>query len=445
MTVRVRFAPSPTGFMHVGNAIIAIRNWMYARSQGGLFLLRLDDTDTERGRAEYEQGIYDDLNWLGLTWDEFEQQSKRTDRYDLAIAALKASGRLYPCYETADELDMKRKIQLGQSKAPVYARDALKLSDEDRAKLEAEGRTPHWRFKLDDVAVAWHDLGRGDVRFEPGHLSDPVLIREDGRPLYTISSVVDDGELGITHVIRGEDHVANTAVQVQLFQALGFDVPTFAHMPLLVGADGKGLSKRFGSLSIKDIRNEGIEPLALVSYLTHMGASIAATGAESLSEMAAKFDLAAFGRASPRYEPSELNMLNVKVLHNKPFDEIKPQLEAIGLTGVSEPFWAAMHGNIEALEDAKHWWDVCAGDVTSTADAADADFLKQAANLLPDGDYDADTYSAWINQVKEVTGRKGKGLFLPLRLALTAKDKGPELKDLLPLMGAARAKARLGG
>ncbi len=443
MSIRVRFAPSPTGFMHVGNAIIAIRNWMFAKSQDGIFMLRLDDTDEERSEDKYEQGIYDDLKWLGLDWDEFAKQSDRTDRYDLAIDSLKKSGRLYPCYETAEELDMKRKIQLGQAKAPVYDRSALNLTKDDMATLEESGRKPHWRFKLNDVAVKWCDLGRGDVSFEPGHLSDPVLIREDGRPLYTLSSVVDDGELGISHVIRGEDHIANTAVQVELFMALGFNVPIFAHLPLLVGSDGKGLSKRMGSLSLQDIHNSGVEPLALVAYLSHMGASIAADGTQSLAQMAAKFDITAFGRASPRYDPQELNILNIKVLHNKPFSEIKPQLEAIGLNDVTKEFWAVMHGNVEKLDDVKHWWQVCNGDIETIINADDMEFLKIAAKLLPDGDYDENTYDLWILEVKKETGRKGKGLFLPLRLALSGKSKGPELKYLLPLMGDKLAKSRL--
>lgn len=442
-STKVRFAPSPTGRLHVGNTRTVLINWLFARNRSGEFLLRMDDTDTERSTREYEDGIIEDLQWLGLTWDEFARQTARMDRYEMAMDRLKADGRLYPCYETQEELELKRKIQLGQGKPPVYDRSALALSGEELAALEQQGRKPHWRFKLLDEAVEWDDLGRGPVHFEPGHLSDPVLVREDGRPLYTLSSVVDDGELFITHVIRGEDHVANTAVQVQLFEALGYDVPAFAHMPLMMGADGKSLSKRVGSLSLADLREQGVEPLALVAYLSRLGTSIAADGSESMADLIAKYDIADYGRASPRYEPEELDVLNAKVIHHTSFADVKERLSGMGLANADETFWNAIRGNIGRVADAAYWGDVCFGSVGPDIAEEDAEFIATAATLLPEEPWDEDTWGAWINAVKEATGRKGKGLFMPLRKALTGKPHGPELKDLLPLIGRERVLQRM--
>lgn len=444
-TVRVRFAPSPTGSLHVGNARTALINWLYARHHGGEMLLRMDDTDAERSTKEYELGIIEDLKWFGLDWDDFARQSTRQDRYDAATERLKASGRLYPCYETQDELDLKRKILLGQGKPPVYDRAALALSAEEQAALVQQGRTPHWRFRLLDEPVEWDDLGRGHVRFEPGHLSDPVLVREDGRPLYTLSSVVDDGEMFITHVMRGEDHVVNTAVQVQLFQALGYDVPEFAHMPLMVGADGKALSKRIGSLGLAEIRAEGTEAVALAAYLAHLGTAIAPDGSESMGDLARNFDISGFGRAGPRYDPAELDTLNAKVIHHMSFDMVKDRLAEAGLAEADEVFWNAIHGNIARVSDAAYWWQVCNGEVDPAIEDEDRDFLAQAAEALPEAPYDETTWKAWTGTLKDSTGRKGKQLFLPLRRALTGRDNGPELRDLLPLIGKDRADRRLRG
>jgi len=441
--VRVRFAPSPTGSLHVGNARTALINWLFARHHGGEMLLRMDDTDEERSTKEFEKGILEDLEWLGIDWDDFARQSARLERYDDAMERLRADGRLYPCYETQEELDLKRKIQLGQGKPPVYDRAALNLGPEEQAALVQEGRTPHWRFKLLDEPVEWDDLGRGPVRFEPGHLSDPVLVREDGRPLYTLSSVVDDGEMFISHVMRGEDHVANTAVQVQLFQALRYEVPAFAHMPLMVGADGKALSKRIGSLGLKELRERGVEPLAIAAYLAHLGTSRAADGSESMADLARHFDIAGYGRAGPRYDPDELETLNAKVVHHMPFHVVSGTLKAAGLDGADEVFWDAVRGNIARVWDAGYWWRVCSGSIDPVIEAEDAEFIRQAAEALPEGPWDSETWSAWTGALKQTTGRKGKQLFMPLRKALTGKQRGPELADLLPLIGRERALERL--
>lgn len=437
---RVRFAPSPTGLLHVGNARLALVNWLFARHGGGTFLLRLDDTDADRSRPEFADAIERDLRWLGLDWHDFVRQSDRLDRYEEATERLKAAGRLYPCYETPQELSLKRKRQLGQGHPPVYDRAARQLSAADRARVERQGRRPHWRFLLDDTAVEWTDLARGPVRFEPGHMSDPVLVREDGYPLYILSSVVDDGELDITHIVRGEDHVANTAVQIQLFAALQFAVPGFAHLPLLMGDDGKPLSKRLESLSLKALREAGIEPLTLCAYLAHLGTSLAASGTETLDMLAAGFDIGAFGRAAPRFERSELDHLNARVLHHLPFESVRGRL---GAKGADEAFWLAVRPNLSKLSDAADWWRILHGDVAPVIH--DPEFCRTAAALLPGEPWDETTARTWTDAVSKATGARGAALFMPLRLALTGTDHGPELRVLLPMLGRERALARLAG
>lgn len=444
MTVKVRFAPSPTGRLHVGNVRVALVNWLYARAQGGRFVLRLDDTDTERSTGEFAAGIKTDLTWLGLTWDEFLRQSDRFERYDAAAARLRAAGRLYPCYETGEELELKRKLQLARRKPPVYDRAALKLTPDDRAKLEAEGRKPHWRFKLDETKrVGWHDLVHGDPSVDMHSLSDPVLIRADGSYLYTLPSVVDDIDLGISHVMRGEDHVTNTAVQIQIFEALGAKVPVFAHFSLLTGAEGEGLSKRTGALSVAEMRDEGIEPLAILSLLARLGTADPVEPRMSLDEIAKGFDVSRFGRAAARFDPEELRNLNAKLLHALPFDAVRDALAALGLDAADAAFWAAVRPNLGILKDACVWWRVVRGPLTPVI--VDPDVTRAAADLLPPEPWDADIWSRWTAAVKAATGRKGKALFLPLRLALTGLDHGPDLHALLPLIGYARAKARLDG
>jgi glutamyl-tRNA synthetase len=444
MSVAVRFAPSPTGMLHVGNIRLALINWLFARSQGGSFLLRLDDTDIERSTAEFAAGIERDLGWLGLGWDRFARQSDRLDRYHLAMEALKRSGRLYPCYETAEELSLKRKSLLGRSLPPIYDRSALKLSDEDRARLEAEGRRPHWRFLLRHDPVEWDDLVRGPQHFHGRDLSDPVLIREDGRILYTLSSIVDDIELGITHVIRGEDHVANTAVQIQLWQALDGPVPTFAHLPLLSDATGAALSKRLGSIGISHLRDEeGVEPMAINSLLAKLGTSDAIEARLTLAELVAEFDMAKVSRGAPKFDPEELKRLNARVLHATPFETIASRLAAKGYAGVDEVFWNAVRANLSRLDDIAEWWHVAREPIQPVVE--DPEFAAAAASLLPPEPWDDTTWGAWTNAVKTATGRKGKALFMPLRQALTGLDHGPELKNLLPLIGRERASARLAG
>ncbi|HRQ80566.1 MAG TPA: glutamate--tRNA ligase [Azospirillaceae bacterium] len=445
MTVAVRFAPSPTGRLHVGNLRLALVNWLFARRHGGDFLLRMDDTDVERSTEEFAKGIEADLSWMGLTWDRFARQSDRVARYEEVADQLRAAGRLYPCYETPEELSLKRASLVSQGRPPIYDRAALRLTDADKARLESQGRKPHWRFKLEHEPVEWTDGVRGAQRFHGRDLTDPVLIREDGYPLYTLSSVVDDADLGITDVIRGEDHVTNTAVQTQIFVAIGAAVPRFAHLPLLTDAAGQGLSKRLNSLSIGSLRDdEGVEALALASLLAKLGTSDPIEARASLEELVAEFDISKVSRATARFDPEDLYRLNAKTLHVLPFDAVRSRLEALGMTGVEEEtFWLTVRPNLSKLEDAREWWQVTHAPVAPVIE--DADMLAAAAGLLPAEPWDETTWGAWTALVKDATGRKGKALFHPLRLALTARDKGPELKNLLPLIGRDRALARLAG
>jgi glutamyl-tRNA synthetase len=443
MAVRVRFAPSPTGRLHVGNIYIALHNWLFARKAGGEFLLRLDDTDRERSTEDFADAIKSDLEWLGLTWNLFDRQSVRLATYDAAAARLRADGSLYPCYESAEELSLKRKVQLSQGRPPIYDRAALKLTDADRARLEAQGAKAHWRFKLQQRDVAWADLVRGPQHIDETSQSDPVLVRENGSYLYTFTSVVDDIAFGITQVIRGNDHVTNTATQIQIFEALGAKAPAFAHLPLLVDAAGEGLSKRLGSLSVAQMREDGLEPMAINAYLARIGSGDPIHPARSLAELAPDHDLSKFGKSSPRFDPDELRQLNAKLLHHLPFEEARKHLSAIGLGHIDEAVWDVARANVDTVQDVAGWQQVVKGPVKPSI--ADAAFAAKAAELLPPEPWNAETWSAWTSAVKNATGRKGKELFMPLRQALTASDHGPELKLLLPLIGRDRALRRLKG
>lgn len=436
----VRFAPSPTGLLHVGNARVALLNRLFAKAGGGTFILRLDDTDLERSKPEYAEAIQDDLRRLGLTWDRLERQSARLEAYAAAAGRLKAMGRLYPCYETPDELDLRRKVQLGRGLPPVYDRAALKLSDDEKAKLEAEGRRPHWRFRLEHDEVRWEDCVRGPSHYHGANLSDPVLVRADGTFLYTLPSVVDDIEMGVTHVIRGEDHVTNTAPQIQLFRALGAEPPAFAHLPLLTGAAGEGLSKRLGSGSLRELWATGIHPMALNSLLAKLGTSDPIEVRHTLAELEAEFDWAKFSRATPKFDEAELDRLDARLMHTASFDEVRARL---GIDGADEAFWLAVRGNLNHVSEAAQWWAVCREAIAPVIE--DESFTRAAAELLPPEPWDHATWGAWCEAVKQATGRKGKALFHPLRLALTGRENGPELKSLLPLIGRERALARLLG
>ena len=440
MTTFVRIAPSPTGYLHVGNVRTALVNYLFARSSGGRFMLRLDDTDTQRSRPEYEASILEDLRWLGLDWDAFRKESDHFADYEGAKNELIAAGRLYPCYETQEELDIRRKLQAGRGLPPSYDRAALNVGDVERARYEAEGRKPHYRFLLEDKPIVWHDLVRGEVKFQGTHMSDPVLIREDGVPLYTLASVVDDGETGITHVIRGEDHVSNTAVQLQIFEALGYDAPAFGHLALLKTKDGE-LSKRVGGNDIRSLRDAGFEPMVVVSLLAKIGTSDAIDAFATMDDLVASFDLARFGRATANYDAHDLERLNERLLAHMPYAAIKRRLSDAGHAQVDEAFWNAVRGNLKRLGELKDWWDIVHGNVKPPV--ADIEFLKQAATLLPPEPWDAETWGKWTGAIKQATGRKGKDLFLPLRSAITGREDGPELKSLLGLLGYEKVIARL--
>ena len=446
MTVTVRFAPSPTGFIHVGNVRTALLNWLHARKEGGRFLLRIDDTDVTRSETRFEEAIVEDMAWLGLAHDLFARQSERTPQYQAAADQLKAAGRLYPCYETADELERKRRRQQARGAPPVYDRTAMKLTEADRKALEAEGRVAHWRFFLGEGVAEWNDLIRGPVHIDLSTVSDPVLVRSDGQFLYTLPSVVDDIDFGISHIVRGEDHVTNTAAQIALFKALDAEPPIFAHHPLLVMADGSALSKRLGSLAISELRNEGYEPMALNSLLAKIGTADPVEPRTTLRALAEEFDFAKIGRAPARFDLAELKSLDAKLLHETPFTAVEARLHGIGVSGTAarvEAFWLAVRANLETFSDAAVWWQVAEGPLTPVIE--DQPLCTAAAGLLPSEPFDENTWPAWTRAVAAETGAKGRALYHPLRLALTGRGDGPELKKLLVLIGERRARARLLG
>ena len=447
MTVKVRFAPSPTGRLHVGNVRTALVNWLFARKHDGVFVLRIDDTDLERSTQENERAIETDLEWLGLTWGERYNQSKRFDAYDAAADKLKAMGRLYPCYETQEELDRRRKVQLSRGQPPIYDRAALLLTEEDKAELEAEGRKPHWRFKLDGKRVVWEDLVRGHAEVDTTSLSDPVLIREDGLYLYTLPSVVDDIDMTITHVVRGEDHVTNTGAQIEIFEALGATIPAFSHMSLLIGADGAALSKRLGSLSVGQMRDEGYEPLAITSHLGRIGTSDPVELVGSMDELAQGFGFEKLGRAPARYDTADLDRLNAQAIHGLDYAAAKPRLAALG-ADLGEGFWLAVRENLNRFDEARGWVETLTGEVSGPKldEAFKAAAIVAFEQLIPAGvEPTAETWSQFTAAVKDATGAKGGALFKPLRQALTGRDAGPDMAALLPLIGRDRILDRLRG
>jgi glutamyl-tRNA synthetase len=438
----VRFAPSPTGRIHIGNARTALLNWLFAKRRHGRFILRFDDTDVERSRAEYADSIEIDLAWLGIVPDDQRRQSERMALYAAAATTLRERGLLYPAYETAEELDRRRKRQQALGRPPIYDRAALRLTDEQRTTLEAEGRRPHWRFRLAPSTVHWDDMVRGPSHIDCSSLSDPVLVREDGSYLYTLPSVVDDIDLGVSHVIRGEDHVTNTAVQIQLFEALAGKAPAFGHHNLLTNAAGEGLSKRSGALSIASLREDGVEALAVAALAVLVGSADAVRAVASLDELVATFDLAHLSHGAARFDETELLALSARTLHALPFETVRERLASLEIVGAdAEPFWHAVRGNLVRFGEARDWWRVIHGEIAPVVE--DADFLSEAAARLPPAPWDGATWGAWTAALKEATGRKGRALFHPLRLALTGRESGPELAVLLPLIGRIKALDRL--
>lgn len=447
MSVTVRFAPSPTGKLHVGNVRAALLNWLYARKSGGKFMLRIDDTDKARSTDAYEALIREDLVWLGLDWDLTARQSERFDVYDRVAEDLRARGLLYPCYETAEELDRKRKLQRARGLPPVYDRAALSMTAEDAAAYEAEGRKPHWRFRLAQKPVTWTDLIRGETTVDTAAVSDPVLIREDGAYLYTLPSCIDDLEFGITHVVRGEDHVTNAGVQIEIMHAIsglfgGAEPPRFAHHSLLIGADGQGLSKRLGSLAISEMRADGVEAAAITSLLARLGTSDPVEPERDLAKLAEAFEFSKMGRAPARFDPAELDSLNAKLLHETPYADVAERLAELD-PSIDAAFWEAIRGNLVRLSDAAKWGRIVSGAITPVIE--DAELCAAAAALVPDDPLTEERWPVFTKAVQERTGAKGKKLFMPLRLALTGESRGPEMPALFARMGAARARARLNG
>ena len=430
-----RFAPSPTGYIHVGNLRTALMNYLIARKAGGTFILRIDDTDQERSKQEYIDQIQRDLEWLGLTWDRIEYQSKRLDRYADAAEKLRQMGRFYEAFETPTELDLKRKKQLNMGKPPVYDRAALALSADEKAALRDQRGPGVWRFMLDQQRIDWRDGILGDISIDAASVSDPVLIRADGQVLYTLASVVDDTEMGVSNVVRGSDHVTNTATQIQIIQALGGTVPAFAHHSLLTGPQGEALSKRLGALSIKDLRAQGIEPWALLSLMARLGSADPVEMQTSLEDLAAGFDITRFGAAPTKFDEKDLYPLTATYLQGLDFAAMADEIAALGVPAdLAAQFWQVMRDNITTRADLAPWWALCRDGAQPVIAEDDRAFVAQAMALLPEGPFDAGTWGAWTAAVKEATGRKGKALFMPLRLALTGQASGPNMGDLMPLL-----------
>ncbi len=435
MSTITRFAPSPTGYIHVGNLRTALMNWLIARKAGGTFILRLDDTDQERSKQEYADGIMQDLDWLGLTWDRVEKQSLRFDRYREAADQLRVAGRFYECFESPVELDLKRKKLLNMGKPPVYDRAALKLSDADKAALRAEGREGYWRFLLNQTRIEWTDGILGPISIDAASVSDPVLIRADGQILYTFASSVDDIDMGVTSIVRGADHVTNTATQIQIMEAMGGTPPAFAHHSLLTGAKGEELSKRLGTLSLRDLRAAGVEPMALLSLMARLGSSKPVELAHSMQDLIDGFDIGSFGAAPTKFDAEDLFPLTRAHNQSLPLEAVAETIRALGVPdALAAQFWAVAKDNITVKADLAGWWQLFSEGAEPLVDPEDEAFVKEAMALLPPRPWTEATWGEWTNTVKEATGRKGKGLFRPLRRALTGRDAGPEMADVMPLL-----------
>ncbi|WP_317057168.1 glutamate--tRNA ligase [Roseovarius rhodophyticola] len=436
-----RFAPSPTGYLHVGNLRTAVMNYLIARKSGGSFILRIDDTDPERSKEEYVDAIKEDLEWLGLHWDRLERQSLRLERYAEAADKLREAGLFYEAFETPTELDLKRKKQLNMGNPPVYDRAALSLSEAEKVALRAERGDGVWRFKLDHERIEWVDGILGDISIDAASVSDPVLIRGDGQVLYTLASVVDDTEMGVTHVVRGSDHVTNTATQIQIIEALGGTCPDFAHHSLLTGPQGESLSKRLGTLSLRDLRAQGIEPMALLSLMARLGSSDPVELRSEMSELVDGFDIGHFGAAPTKFDADDLLPLTAHHLQSLPFEAVSDTVTALGVpSDKAEQFWQVAKENINTLHDLEAWWVLFRDGAAPVIEDEDREFVAQAMSMLPDGPYDAESWGKWTSAVKEATGRKGRGLFMPLRKALTGQSHGPDMSQVLPLLQVIRAK-----
>lgn len=438
MSVITRFAPSPTGYLHVGNIRTALVNWLYARACGGKFILRIDDTDIERSKSEYTDAIMRDLEWLGLHWDEVHYQSKRTEVHEAAKNKMIQDGRLYPCYESTEELEVKKKTALSRNLPPIYDRSALKLTAEQKAEYAANGVNPHWRFLMNESQIKWEDGIKGPIHFDPKHISDPVLIRADGTMTYMIASVADDIDLNITHIIRGEDHITNSAVHMQMFEALGAKAPNLSHLALIQSKTGE-ISKRIGGFDIASLRKAGLHPMAINSFLAKLGSSASIEYRKTLDELIKEFSISNFSKSPTNYDIVELERINTKLTHSLSYKEAVNMMPE----DITEEFWDKVRPNLETISDIKDWWIICCKDLDPNN--PDVQFTTEAANHLPQGSLDENTWSAWIASIKAATGRNGKDLFMPIRIALTGMDHGPELKNLLPILGREKVIKRLQG
>jgi glutamyl-tRNA synthetase len=433
-----RFAPSPTGYLHIGNIRTALICYLYAKKAGGKFMLRIDDTDTKRSEEKFVTAIKEDLAWLGINFDLTMRQSERFDRYNEVIKHLKEIGRLYPCFETADELEFKRKIQLGRGLPPVYDRSSLKLSKQDIENFITEGKKPHYRFLLEDKQIEWDDEIRGKISLSPASMSDPILVRENGEFTYMLPSTIDDIDFNATHILRGEDHISNTAIQIQIFNAMGAKIPNFAHNSLVKTKEGK-ISKREGKGGVAELREKGVQPMVLNSFLAKLGTSDAIDLKENLQQLVDEFDIKKFGLAPTLYDVVDIFRLNTKALHGLSYEAVKNKIP----TEIPEKFWDKIKGNIESLNDVEKWWIICTQNFSVSFSDEDKAFLNEAAKLLPEGEITSQTWDIWINEIKAKTGRKGKQLFMPIRLALTGVEHGPEMKEILEFIGRERVLWRL--
>jgi glutamyl-tRNA synthetase len=452
MSVTVRFAPSPTGNIHIGNARTALINWLFARKNGGRYILRFDDTDIERSRREYADNIERDLLWLGIAPDQVERQSDRLDSYRVATDRLIQKGLLYPCFETPEEIERKRTRLAARGLPPIYDRAALRLSRPERESFERDDRRPHWRFLLPNferdpfevrrTVVSWADLARGEQKVDLGSLSDPVLLRGDGSWLYTLTSVVDDMEMGITHVIRGDDHITNTGVQIAIFEALGHAAPAFGHHNLLTSASGEGLSKRLGSLSLQSLAEACYEPMAVASLAVLVGGAGAVEPMADMDRLMNRFDIGAISRSPAKFDTAELDALNRKLVQVLPWDRARRRFEPDAFGGNGCEFWCAVRENLDRVCEAMELWDRLM-TASPKIDAEDRALLTLARETLPEEPWDRETWAHWTGELRERSGRKGRALFMPLRKAITGMDRGPEMAALLPLIGRERTLARL--
>ncbi len=431
MTIITRFAPSPTGFLHVGNLRTALIAWLYAKSNSGKFILRIDDTDTKRSKEMYINALKDDLKWIGIDWDVYFKQSSRLAKYEEAKQKLIDAGRLYACYETEEELAVKKKSLLSRNLPPIYDRAALKLTVDQKRELEAKGVQPYWRFLLNEEAISWNDKIRGNLKFEAKNLSDPVLVRTDGTLTYSLASVVDDIEYAITDVIRGEDHISNSAIHIQLFKALLAKPPNFSHISLLTTKDKK-LSKREGGFSLKELREKGNLPLSVAIFFSKIGSSDSIIARKGLNHLIEEFSFSKLSKSTVQYDYNELKAFNTKMLHLLEFDEIQGILQKLSIKDMDKEFWLSIRANVSDIQDIKYWYTVCKHDIKTKI--IDVELINLAKNLLPDEKFDLSTWDKWIEEIKKHTDLRGKKLFIPLRVVLTGQEHGPELKKLLPMI-----------